>query len=67
MLIDAPKAAAPLVDVPTPRCTCTELRLDARSGMLTQYTRWLSGLLMGTPLIVTLMRVPSVPRTRIDV
>ena len=32
MLIDPAYAAVPLLLVPTPRCTCTEFRLLARSG-----------------------------------
>ena len=63
MLMLAPKAPAPFVEVPAPRCTCISLTEEAKSGRLTQNTVWLSASLMGIPLAVTLMRVPSVPRT----
>ena len=63
MLILAPKAPAPLVEVPAPRWICMSLTDDAKSGRFTQNTLWLSASLIGIPLAVTLMRVPSVPRT----
>ena len=66
-LMLAPNAPGPLVLVPTPRCSCTSCTLLARSGMFTQNTAWLSASLMGTPFTVTLMRVGSVPRTRMPV
>ena len=59
------KAPAPLVEVPAPRWICTSRTDDTRSGILTQYTRWLSESLIGTPLAVTLMREASVPLTLI--
>ena len=34
----APKAAAPLVDVPAPRWICIDSTDEAKSGMLTQKT-----------------------------
>ena len=60
----APKAPAPSVDVPTPRCTWMSSVALARSGMLTQKTACDSLSLIGMPLSVTLMRVGSVPRMR---
>ena len=64
MFIEAPNAPAPLVDVPAPRCIWMSRNDDARSGILTQYTLWLSLSLIGTPLAVMFMRDPSLPRTR---
>ena len=64
MLTVAPNALEPLVDVPTPRCTCRLETLDAKSPMLTQYTAELSESLTGIPFDVMLIRVGSVPRTR---
>ena len=63
----APNAPEPFVDVPAPRCICTSLTDDAKSGILTQNTEWLSASFNGMPLAVTFIRVASVPRTRIDV
>ena len=53
MLMLAPKAPAPIVEVPAPRCTCISLTEEAKSGRLTQNTVWLSASLMGIPLAVT--------------
>ena len=61
---DAPKAPLPKVDVPTPRCTTSELALRPRSGVFTQNTPWDSGSFSATLLTVTLMRVWSMPRKR---
>ena len=59
MLTAPPKAPVPLVERPAPRCTCIVPTAEIRSGE--------SGLFIATPLIVTLRRVASVPRRRIDV
>ena len=40
MLMLAPKAPAPFVEVPAPRCTCISLTEEAKSGRLTQNTVW---------------------------
>ena len=40
---------------------------EAKSGVFTQKTLWLSESFNGMSFTVTLMRVASVPRTRIDV
>ena len=64
---DAPNAPVPAVEVPTPRCNCTEPSDDTKSGVSYQYTEWVSASFIGTPLRVTLMRVGSVPRTRNEV
>ena len=63
----APKAPEPLVDVPAPRCTCTSASEATRSGVFTQKMLWLSGSFIGMSLVVMLMRVASVPRTRSEV
>ncbi|OPZ51939.1 MAG: hypothetical protein BWY89_02024 [Bacteroidetes bacterium ADurb.BinA012] len=67
MFTEAPKAPAPLVDVPTPRCTCTLPVDDARSGRSTQNTCCDSESLSGIPSRVMLIRLASVPRMRMEV
>ena len=57
ILMLAPKEALPLVEVPTPRWTLSEVMLLAMSVMLTQKTVWLSLSLSGTSLRVMLIRV----------
>src|SRR5690606_22116595 len=63
----APKAPEPLVEVPTPRCNCRFSTLETKSGIFTQKLPCDSASLYGIPLMVTLIRVPSLPRTRIPV
>ena len=60
----APKAPAPFVDVPAPRCTCISFTEEEKSGIFTQNRLWLSASFIGMPFTVMLIRVPSVPRTR---
>ena len=67
MFTAPPKAPVPLVEMPAPRCTCTVPTDEIRSGVSYQYIECESGLFIATPLIVTLRRVASVPRRRIDV
>ena len=67
MLTAPPKAPVPLVERPAPRCTCIIPTAEIRSGVSYQYIECESGLFIATPLIVTLRRVASVPRRRIDV
>ena len=67
MLIAPPKAPVPLVEMPAPRCTWMVPTAEIRSGVSYQYIECESGLFIGTPLIVTLRRVASVPRRRIEV
>ena len=64
---DAPKAPAPLEEVPTPLCTCTDCNEEATSGISTKKVPWLSASLYGMPLSVTFMREASEPRMRIPV
>lgn len=60
----APKAAAPLVEVPAPRCIWILSTEEAKSGMFTQKTVCDSESFTGTPLTVMLIRLASVPRMR---
>ena len=60
----APKAAAPLEEVPTPRWSWASSTLEEKPGMFAQKTPWLSESLRGTPLVITLIPVASTPRTR---
>src|SRR5690349_8687728 len=64
ILTVAPKAPAPWLLTPTPRCTWISPAEAATSGKSTQKTPWLSASLKGTPLIVTFVRVGSLPRIR---
>ena len=64
MFTEAPKAAGPFTDEPTPRWICMDPTLDAKSGRFTQNTPCDSASLRGMPLMVTLIRVSSVPRMR---
>ncbi len=67
MFTEAPKAPAPLVDVPTPRCTWMLPVEEARSGRSTQNTCCDSESLSGMPSSVILILLASVPRMRSDV
>ena len=67
MFTEPPKAPVPLVEVPAPRWNWSDPTVDARSGVSYQQTEWVSASFIGTPFMVTLMRVASVPRTRIEV
>ena len=62
-----PKAPAPLLLVPTPRCICMLFTDEEKSGRLTKNVPWLSASLYGMPLRVTLILLASVPRNRIPV
>ncbi len=57
-------AAPPLVDVPTPRCICIELRTRQYPAYSPKKNRLRFGIVNGYPSIVTLMRLASVPRMR---
>ena len=63
----APKAAGPLVLVPTPLWICNPVMLLPKSGRSTQNTPCDSASFNGTPLMVTLMRLWSTPRMRREV
>ena len=63
----APKAPAPLVEVPTPRFSWMLSTEEVKSGRLTQKVPWDSESLNGIPLMVTFTREASLPRTRIPV
>ena len=63
----APKAPAPLVDVPAPRCNCMLCTLEAKSLMFTQKRVALSASFIGIPLAVMFTREGSMPRTRSEV
>ena len=52
---EAPNAAAPFVEVPTPLWIWILSSEDAKSGMFTHQTPWLSESLSGIPFIVTLI------------
>ena len=66
-MIAPPNAPVPLVEMPAPRCTSTVPTDEIRSGVSYQYIECESGLFIETPLMVTLMRVASVPRRRMAV
>ena len=55
MLMLAPKAPEPFVDVPTPLWTCRFSTEDEKSGKLTQYVPCDSASLNGIPLMVILV------------
>ena len=63
MLTLAPKAPAPLAEVPNPRCSCTLETMDDREGILTQKTSWDSASFNVIPLSVTLIWEPLTPLT----
>ena len=67
ILTAPPKAPVPLVEMPAPRWICIVPTDEMRSGVSYQYIECESGLFIETPLMVTLSRVASVPRRRIDV
>ena len=62
MLMLAPKAPAPLADVPRPRCTCTEESREVNAGMFTQKTSCDSASFSVMPFRVTLICDPFEPR-----
>ena len=62
-----PNAAAPLDEVPTPRCTWILSVEDAKSGIFTQKTPCDSESFSGIPFTVTFVRVGSTPRIRMPV
>src|SRR5512133_110906 len=64
---EAPKAPAPFVDVPAPRCICILEVEAARSGRSTQNTCCDSGSFKGMPSTVIFILFASVPRIRNEV
>ncbi len=62
MFTEAPKAPAPLVEVPTPRCIWMLPDEEARSGRSTQNTCCDSASLSGMPSMVMFILLASVPR-----
>ena len=59
----APKAPAPLAEVPNPRWSWTLEIMDESAGMFTQNTSWDSASFNVMPLSVTLICEPLDPRT----